>query len=149
MKVYGNALRVRVCGLCWEGDNLLMVNHHGVMSGDFWAPPGGGIIFQESAETALKREFLEETGLHIRVERFLFACELLRPPLHAIELFFAVTAMSGELKKGNDPEIAIISDVRFMSPSDLSTLTKTNVHGIFRLVPSPTDLKTLTGFFRL
>jgi len=149
MKLYGNQVRVRVCGLCWQDDQLLMVNHRGLHAGDFWAPPGGGLGFQESVEECLKREFLEETGLRIAIGRFLFGCEFIKDPLHAVELYFEVSTYGGELKKGEDPELPIIHDVQFMSPAMLRSIPQDNVHGIFRLVPSLGDLKTLTGFFRI
>lgn len=148
-KVYGDRLRVRICGLCWEGGRLLMVNHKGLADGDFWAPPGGGLQFGESVEDRLLKEFQEETGLRISVEKFLFGCEFIKEPLHAIELFFQVMVSGGKLKKGNDPEFNIIGDVRFMSPSELNVIPGPNLHGIFRLVRSPEDLKTLNGFFRI
>src|SRR5688572_29701526 len=98
-KTYGNKVRIRVCGLCWRDDQLLMVKHQ-FGDRDFWAPPGGGLEFGESLEIALKREFLEETGLSIRSQQFAFGCEFLQDPLHAIELYFHVVEISGKLKIG-------------------------------------------------
>ena len=147
--VYGGRIRVRVCGICWRGDSLLMVNHRGVRQGDFWAPPGGGLEFGESAEQRLRTEFAEETGLEISAGKFLFGCEFIEKPLHAIELFFQVSVSGGVLMKGEDPEIPIIDDVRFVSVSELSKIPKHALHGIFRFVSSPEDLLTLTGFFRI
>lgn len=146
---YGNQVRVRICGLLWKHDRLLMVSHSGLVGGDFWAPPGGGLEVHETAEQCLKKEFLEEAGLEINPGNFQFACEFLGDPLHAIELFFEVSLARGELRKGDDPELSIINAVRFMSPAEISAIPKENLHGIFRLVPSPDDLKTLTGFFRI
>lgn len=147
--LYGNKVRVRVCGLCWQGDNLLMVNHQGLTQGDFWAPPGGGLAFGESAQDCLEREFVEETGLSIARGRFLFACEFRKKPLHAIELFFDVPLQGGTLLKGDDPELPIIKEVRFMSPEEIASLPSSSLHGIFSLVSTARDLKTLTGFLTI
>ena len=104
-EVYGNKVRIRVCGLCWKGESVLMVKHK-FGEKDFWAPPGGGVEFGESIHSALKREFLEETGLQVNVQKFLFGCEFVKASLHAIELFFEVEWVSGELIKGDDPELS-------------------------------------------
>lgn len=148
-KQYGNKIRVRVCGLCWQEGQLLMVNHRGLAPGNFWSPPGGGLEFGESVDQRLQKEFLEETGLQISKGQFLFACEFIQKPLHAIELFFEVEISGGILQKGDDPERSMIEDVRFMTPSELVSLSQASRHGIFGLVRSPEDLKTLNGFFRI
>lgn len=147
--LYGNKIRVRVCGLCWQDDRLLVINHKGLSSGDFWAPPGGGLEFGEPVHDRLRQEFLEETGLQIAVGQFRFACEFIERPLHAIELFFDVTRVGGRLIKGEDPELPIIGDARFMSPPELAEIPIGSLHGIFRLVPSALQLKTLAGFFTI
>ena len=103
-QTFGNQLRVRICGVCVTENRILLVNHSNIGNGDFWAPPGGGMQFGESAEACLKREFLEETGLIVEMGDFLFACELINKPLHALELFFTVILTGGRLKKGFDPE---------------------------------------------
>ena len=137
-QAYGNKLRVRVCGLCLEKDYLLMVNHHGIVDGDFWAPPGGGLQFGETAEICLKREFFEETGLEIQIQSFLFNSEFIHLPLHALELFFLVSRKSGDLQRGFDPEMIddqIIKDVKYMSWAEIDRLSPVRKHGIFRTSP--------------
>jgi 8-oxo-dGTP diphosphatase len=148
-QVYGNRVRVRVCGLCWEEGKLLMVNHRRLTDGDFWAPPGGGLEFDESVEGCLRREFREETGLEVIQGKLLFACEFMQDALHAIELFFEVSSCGGTLRKGTDPELDIIGDVQFMTPTALQNIPEKNRHGIFQLVPSAEHLMKLTGFFRI
>ena len=70
---FGNQIRVRVCGILINQEGILLVNHSGLNeSGDWWTPPGGGLIFGESLEEALIREFKEETGLVISVAEQLF-----------------------------------------------------------------------------
>lgn len=147
--LYGHKVRVRVCGLCWQDRRLLMVNHRSIAQDAFWAPPGGGLEFGESLQERLKKEFIEETGLHISVGGFQFGCEFIQRPLHAIELFFQVTITGGELTKGRDPEMQIIDDVRFLSPEEVQQLPPEQLHGIFARLPSAEALKSISGFFRI
>ncbi len=148
---YGNRLRVRVCGLLEENNGLLMVSHRSLATGDLWIPPGGGVNFGEPATAALEREVAEETGLSVKVVEFQFACEFIKPPLHAVELFFRVKAIGGRLKTGSDPEThpdaQIIREVRFVSWTDLETMKPEALHGIFRFVQSPRQIMHLTGYF--
>ena len=148
-KTYGNRVRVRVCGMCWERERLLMVNHQGVSDTNFWAPPGGGVEFGQSISDTLRREFSEETGLRVAPGDFLFGCEYIRDPIHSIELFYDVHVESGALITGTDPEIQIISEVRFLSFEEILKIPTAQVHGIFHDVNSPADLKRLRGFFRI
>ena len=148
-KVYGNRLRVRVCGLCWDGDNLLMANHSMAPGNDLWIPPGGGLEYGDSLEMALKREFLEETGLEVALLQFAFGCEFVKEPLHALELFFNVIRTGGTLKSGYDPELQIIQNVRFLSEKEISTISKEELHGIFRIAGTANELRKLSGFYSI
>lgn len=150
---FGNKLRIRVCGICIENDKILMVNHQYLNNGgDFWGPPGGGMVFGASAEENLKREFLEETGLTIKIEKFLFVHEYLKPPLHAIELVFKVTPISGNLIIGFDPEMGkteqIISDVQYISMDNIKKLGKSNVHQMFNFIGEIESIDSANGYFR-
>lgn len=148
---YGNQLRVRACGLCMENNSLLLINHRGLYGHDFWAPPGGGIAFGEAATDALKREFFEETGLTISVHDFAFCCEVIKPPLHALELFFRVNRVDGDLRKGHDPETVaqIIEEVRFLSWSEIEALPPEHRHGILRKGGNFEEISSQTGFFKI
>ena len=148
-KMYGNRLRVRVCGLYWDEDKILMASHRLESGIDLWLPPGGGVEYGETLEMALKREFLEETGLEITPLNFAFGCEFIKPPLHALELFFNVRRTGGTLKNGYDPELQIIQDVRFFSERELGELSGEEIHGIFRKAGVPNELRKLSGFYRI
>lgn len=150
--IYGNRVRVRTCGICIIGDALVMVNHKYLADGDFWAPPGGGIEFGEDASAGLVREFREETGLQVDVGPFLFACELVRPPLHTVELFFHVVYKGGEIRVGTDPESGrdqIIKDVRMLTSDDLRKLGPAHVHGILAKYPDIGQITAIRGYFKL
>ncbi len=150
---YGNRIRTRVCGLCWKGDTLLMVNHRGLYAHDFWAPPGGGLDFAGTAQMSLEREFREETGLMVRSGQFRFVCEFIQPPLHAIELFFEVSAMGGKLLTGTDPEMGkneqIIKEVKYLSEKEIVNIPEGHKHGLFKLAKSFENIRTLNGYLKI
>lgn len=151
-EIFGNKLRVRVCGICIHHKQILLVNHTGLGTPHFWAPPGGGIQTGESAPEALVREFKEETGLTIEVRDFLFACEFIQLPLHAVELFFQVSISGGNLRTGQDPELGnqqIIKDVRFFTDSQIRSIPLAHLHGIFKEAADIAQIGLLRGYFKL
>lgn len=150
-KLYGNRLRLRVCGLYREDDKLLMVRHRSIGPTDtFWCPPGGGSQFGETAPEALVREFREETGLAVEIGGLLFVNEFMQPPLHAIELFFEVRATGGSLQRGFDPEMSlngqIIEEVRLMRFDEIKQYPANEVHTMFQFCDSLDDVFRLRGY---
>lgn len=142
---YTDKLRVRVCGICIQNNALLMACHRGLVQGrDFWAPPGGGLIFGETVRAGLKREFLEETGLEIKPGRFLFVNEFLQPPLHALELFFEVEPIGGTLTLGNDPDLPadkqLLAEVKYLTLPELKAIPLNQKHSILHELVNFDDL---------
>jgi len=132
-ELFGNRIRVRVCGVCMEEGKLLLIKHSSVGElGYLWAPPGGGVEFGESLGDCLVREFKEETGLEIEVGDFLFLNEFIELPLHAIELFFLVRIKSGTLVLGIDPEMGkhtqLIQELKFWSLEELKIENQLGLH---------------------
>lgn len=147
-EVYGNKVRLRVCGLCWQEASLLLVMHR--MGGnDFWAPPGGGVEYQETLEAGLKREFREETGLDIEVGKFVFGCEFIKSPLHSVELFFQVKKVAGVLKSGYDPELQLIERARFLSWEEIKAIPVKSLHGIINSCTDLDSFRQLRGFYSI
>ncbi|MFT2009905.1 NUDIX domain-containing protein [Pontibacter sp. 13R65] len=150
--LYADKLRVRVCGICIHNNKLLLVRHQSTVGNKaFWAPPGGGLSYSETVENCLVREFEEETGLRVAVKRFLFVNEFLQEPLHALELFFEVDILGGELIKGTDPESAIdqqlIEEVTFLSREEINELPVQDKHRILQYLFSLDDLLGLPHYF--
>jgi 8-oxo-dGTP diphosphatase len=152
-QIYGDKVRVRVCGLCRRDNELLLVKHLGLgEDGELWAPPGGGLDFGCSAEENLVREFMEETGLEVEVHNFLFVNEFLSNSLHAIELFFDVELKGGAFKTGSDPEMKdhgqIIKSVKFLSWEEIIKFKKSQVHNVIVQCSSLEEIFNLKGYFK-
>ena len=142
---YAGHLRVRVCGICRQGQKILVVRHTNIMgSYHLWSPPGGGLQYGEKVKDCLMREFREETGLEVKPGRFLFLQEFLQEPLHAIELFFDVEVIGGALKTGSDPELAhdkqLIQEVTYRSLIELQQDKNSQIHVIFKNLIDLDDL---------
>lgn len=154
LRLYGNRLRTRVCGICTIDNKILMVRHKGIgVTDTFWCPPGGGIQFAETAHQALEREFLEETGLIIKPGKLLFVNEFLEPPLHAMELFFLTEIKGGELVLGKDPEMSdnnqIITEVELMSFEQIMSFPPNEVHRMFQFCTTYEDIFALNGYLQV
>lgn len=148
---FGNHLRIRVCGICFKENSILLIKHEPLgEKGYLWAPPGGGMEYNENAIECLKREMLEETGLVVEVKQLLFVHEYIKPPLHALELFFMTEVVGGKLIKGTDPEMSkehqIIKEVAFIDLEDISKMDTKVLHELFSKAKSKTEILQLQGY---
>ncbi len=148
---FGRRLRLRVNGVLLEGDRILMIKHQMSDERYFWNVPGGGMEYGSDTVDNLKREFSEETGLEIAVNDLLCVHEFLTPPLHAVELYFAVSKRGGELTKGADPELAgnrqIIAELAFLSIRELAEIKNQEKHRLFWQLNSFDELRNWKGYF--
>ena len=124
---YSHKVRVRVNGLLVRDRELLLVKlRHPTRDGFVWMPPGGGVEYGESMEQALKREFLEETGIQIQVGPLRYIHEFIAPPLHAVEFYYDCTQAGGRMALGSDPEHSgqdqLLEDIRYVALADLHEL---------------------------
>lgn len=153
-KHFGNRLRCRVNGLLIEKNRILLIKHKGLgKDGYLWAPPGGGLEYGSPAIENLKREYLEETGLLIKVGNFLFNCEYINPPLHAIEMFFEVSRVGGEFYLGKDPELGdkdqIIESVNFLSIEEIKSIPLSALHSILHDINNLEELLLKKGYYSI
>lgn len=148
-KVFGGKVRVRVCGLCYKEEKILLVKHN--MNGTpFYAPPGGAVDFGETIASTLIREFKEETCLEVIPEKLLFTTEFIKLPLHAIEIFFSLKSWKGIPCTGHDPEMnSIIEDVAFYSASEIALISTKQKHHLLHNCNNPRDLLSLSGYIAL
>ncbi|MCC2546707.1 NUDIX hydrolase [Hymenobacter sp. BT175] len=148
LAAYANRVRVRVCGLLVQEGALLLAAHRGLLADGsvFWSPPGGGWEFGETVQQCLTREFREETGLDVKVGRFLHLHEFKRDDLQALELFFEVTATDATARprRGLDPEHAVdaqlLTRLAFMTPRQFGAMHPEQLHPVLRHIISPDDV---------
>ncbi len=133
MNPYQGKVRIRACGILVEAGKILLVKHEGLGSlGYFWSPPGGGCEFGEPVSQTLKREFSEEVGLEIEAGDFAGFHEHIDSRFHAMELFFKVKRVSGNVLLGSDPENTgtgpNLIDVAWFLKAELANLPKESLH---------------------
>ncbi|RIW13154.1 NUDIX hydrolase [Algoriphagus lacus] len=148
---FGHQLRMRVNGILIEEDRLLMVKHRMGNGRILWSVPGGGMNFGSSASENLEREFLEETGLEVKIEKYLFVHEFLKPPLHAMEHFFLVKRTGGNVSLGKDPELSgenqILEEIAWIGINDLTQIPNESIHQVFWGINSLSELALWKGYF--
>ena len=148
LQAYSGKVRVRIGGLLLRDGAFLLAAHRGLLANEapFWSPPGGGWQFGESIQAALVREFREETGLEVRVGRFLHLHEFSSGPLQALELFFEVLAVDEAAQPllGHDPEHGpneqLLAELAWLTPRQLGMLIPERVHPVLRPLLSPDDM---------
>ncbi len=145
-------LRVRVCGLCVANNQLLLIRHKGLGSkGHMWLPPGGGAEYGSNLPANLEREFLEETGLEVQTNKFLFVHEYLGMPIHAVEVFFEVTIVGGTLQLGTDPELPanqqMMDSIAFMPYEQINSIDPACKHQMLNRCNDIKQLLNMTGYF--
>ncbi len=89
--------KVGVAGILMRPDGRVLLGRRAGQPGFHqWAFPGGKVEFQESLEQALIREFFEETGLDVRVQKLAYVAEILNDAMdvHYVVLDYWVTAAS-------------------------------------------------------
>jgi len=148
---FGGRLRTRVNGVLIQDEKILMIKHKMGENKFLWNVPGGGMKYGSSVAENLKREYLEETGLEIKVGNFLCTYEYLNKPLHAVELYFEVEAIGGELKMGKDPELSddlqLITEMSFLDIDNLAFIKKEEKHRLFWGIKSLNDVRIWKGYF--
>ena len=95
----------RIYGVLVEGSQVLLTRSR-FIDREFVNFPGGGMELGEAPVAALKREFVEETGLEIEPVRVLYASEGLhlstQIPMQIVAMYWLVEKRGGALRTGGN-----------------------------------------------
>lgn len=95
----------RIYGILREGGKVLLTRS-AFRGAEFVNFPGGGIEIGEAPMEALRREFLEETGLLIKPIRTLYVSEgahlSTQAPIQIVSAYWLVERAGGELRAGGN-----------------------------------------------
>jgi len=89
-----------------------------------WSVPGGMLELGEKLHDGLRREVLEETGLHVEpgdvldVFDSIFRDEQGRTQFHYVLIDYICRAVSGEAKAGSD-----VSEIKWVEEKDLAAMS--------------------------
>lgn len=99
------AFSCRIYGVLREGDKVLLTRSR-FGADTFINFPGGGVELGEGPGDALRREFVEETGLEIRPVRTLYANQEAHlstsRPIQIVSVYWLVERVGGELRPGGN-----------------------------------------------
>ncbi|MDQ0160769.1 NUDIX hydrolase [Alkalibacillus salilacus] len=97
-----------VYGICIRNGKLLVINKNGGPYINRYDLPGGSLEEGEGLSEAMRREFLEETGLEIEIEENIGVIDFKLPwswkdftDVHHIAVYYSVNVVGGQL---NIPE---------------------------------------------
>jgi 8-oxo-dGTP diphosphatase len=112
---------VAVGAVVLRGDELLLIRRARGAAVGKWAIPGGRVEFGEGLKAAVAREVYEETGLEVKVGRFLGWAERMGDdpgPYHYVILDFAAEAIDPTVtpRPGDDAD-----DVAWVPTNALET----------------------------
>lgn len=114
---------ISAAALVVRDGRILLVNHREPGRFDFWVPPGGRLEGDESIFDCAQRETLEETGLHVELNRILYIQEFVQPGYHFCKFFLLGQTSGGTLSLANRiPGEDFLVDARFLSPEELGEL---------------------------
>ncbi len=120
--------RVGAYGVLIE-EGKVLVTHTRTRSGLIWNLPGGALEVGEGALDALKREFIEETGLQVEASGLAHASERFHqskdyPENQLVKLYWFVKRTGGELSSGGNGDD--IAECRFVPAAEIFELGLTS-----------------------
>jgi ADP-ribose pyrophosphatase YjhB (NUDIX family) len=112
----------RVSVIIVNSDKKILLVRHKKGNRQYWALPGGRLDYGETFQECAVRELKEETGLDIKVDRFVYLAEAIAPDRarHIVNICLTAHVTGGTLHLGNEP---VLLGVDFVKLSELETFT--------------------------
>lgn len=99
-----NSPKLTVDGIVLLDDQIVLIRRKNPPFQGQYALPGGFVEYGETVETAVVREFLEETGLQTSVKRIVgvYSSPDRDPRGHTVSVVFELEKIGGDLQSGDD-----------------------------------------------
>ncbi len=114
MRLYRPKFRAAVAAMIFDEQGRILLFNHTYRKFE-WGIPAGGLEYGEQPEQAIVREFFEETGMQIKVEKLLLA-ESSKGD-HNISLIFLCKIISGTFTESSE-----ISEMKYFDLNNLPAM---------------------------
>ena len=111
MRMYRPKFRAAVAAMIFDEQGRILLFKHTYRKFE-WGIPAGGLEYEEQPDKAIVREFFEETGMEIQVERLLTAISARED--HNISMIYQCKVVSGEFKESHE-----ISEMKYFPVNEL------------------------------
>jgi len=111
MRMLRPKFRAAVAAMIFDEQGRILLFRHTYRKFE-WGIPAGGLEYGEQPEKAIVREFFEETGMQIKVEKLLLAESSKED--HNISLIYLCEITSGTFKESNE-----ISEMKYFEVNKL------------------------------
>jgi len=112
MRMFRPKFRAAVAAMIFDEQGRILLFKHTYRKFE-WGIPAGGLEYGEQPENAVVREFFEETGIQIKVEKLLLA-ESSKEDQRNISLIFLCTIVNGTFRESFE-----ISEMKYFDVNDL------------------------------
>ena len=111
MRTYRAKFRAAVAAMVFDEQGRILLFKHTYRKFE-WGIPAGGLEYNEQPDTAIVREFFEETGMQIKVEKLLLA-ESSKEDRN-ISLIYLCKIVNGTFKESSE-----ISEMKYFDVNEL------------------------------
>ena len=111
MRMFRPKFRAAVAAMIFDEQGRILLFKHTYRKFE-WGIPAGGLEYGEQPDKAIVREFFEETGMQIKVEKLLLAESSKED--HNISLIYLCEITSGTFKESNE-----ISEMKYFEVNKL------------------------------
>jgi ADP-ribose pyrophosphatase YjhB (NUDIX family) len=135
--MYRPKFRAAVAAMIFDEEGRILLFKHTYRKFE-WGIPAGGLEYGEQPDKAIVREFLEETGMHISVDRLLLA-ESSRDD-HNISLIYLCKIRQGTFQASSE-----ISEIKYFALNELPIMLyaeKSLIHAVADQLRDPRVLET-------
>ncbi|MBE0670261.1 MAG: NUDIX domain-containing protein [Anaerolineales bacterium] len=117
MRIYRPKFRASVAAIIFDEQGRILLFKHTYRKFE-WGLPAGGLEYNEQPDKAIVREFYEETGMQIEIERLLTVVSARED--HNISMAYLCKIAGGEFKESHE-----ISEIKYFPVNEMPAMMLT------------------------